>query len=61
MVINACSSLVRLKEGFVPFGLDLLEGHSIELRLSLQTVALGKGVGGFKVMPKRWIVERTFG
>lgn len=31
------------------------------LRLALQTVLRPVGVKGFVILPRRWVVERTFG
>lgn len=40
---------------------DWVRGLARHRRVDLQIVKRNEDVKGFKVLPKRWIVERTFG
>lgn len=62
IILGNCSKLTRMKKIWADGGYSgqLIEWVSEKYGWVLEIVKRSDDVTGFKVLPKRWIVERTF-
>jgi transposase len=62
-MLSNCSSTRRRAAKITPVGIydRRYEAVRVEAKIPLEIVKRSDTAKGFKVLPKRWIVERTFG